>query len=123
MKIVWRNPNSIDRTSFLIVKTLAVEQPDELRVFYRSSRGSGALGTIFELLVNRNGVSRAASSKCHPFGFFFNAHTFATSVARSFTPLRARKESQLRCKGKSVVREDGCFADMEVAVESSPVPA
>jgi hypothetical protein len=60
MKIVWRNPNSIDRTSFLTVKTLAVEQPDELRVFYRSSRGPGAFGNIFELLVNRNGVSRAA---------------------------------------------------------------
>lgn len=60
MKIVWRNPNSINRTSFSIVKTLAMEQPDELRVFYRSSRGPGVLGTIFELLVNRDAVSRAA---------------------------------------------------------------
>jgi hypothetical protein len=60
MKIVWRNPNPIYRTSFSIVKTLAVEQPDELRVFYRSSRGPGALGTILELLVNREAVSRAA---------------------------------------------------------------
>ncbi len=60
MKIVWRNPNPIDRTSFSIVKTSAVEQPDELRVFYRSSRGPGALGTIFELLINRDAVSRAA---------------------------------------------------------------
>ena len=60
MKIVWRNPNLINRTSFSIVKTLAVEQPDELRVLYRSSRGPGALGTIFELLVNRDAVSRAA---------------------------------------------------------------
>jgi hypothetical protein len=60
MKIVWRNPNPIYRTSFSIVKTLAVEHPDELRVFYRSSRGQGALGSIFELLVNRDGVSRAA---------------------------------------------------------------
>lgn len=60
MNIVWRNPNSVDRRSFLIVKTLAVEHPDELRVFYRSSRGPGALGTIFELLVNRDAVSRAA---------------------------------------------------------------
>ena len=60
MKIVWRNPNLINRTSFSIVRTLAVEQPDELRVFYRSSRGPGALGTIFELLVNRDAVSRAA---------------------------------------------------------------
>jgi hypothetical protein len=50
MKIVWRNPNPIERTSFSIVKTLAVEQLDELRVFYRSSRGPGALGVIFELL-------------------------------------------------------------------------
>jgi hypothetical protein len=60
MKIVWRNPNPIYRTSFSIVKTLAVEQPDELRVFYPSSRGPGALGTILELLVNREAVSRAA---------------------------------------------------------------
>jgi len=60
MKIVWRNPNPIYCTSFSIVKTLAVEHPDESRVFYRSSRGQGALGTIFELLVNRDGVSRAA---------------------------------------------------------------
>ena len=56
MNIVWRNPNPINRTSFSIVKTLAVEHPDELRVFYRS----GALGTIFELLLNRDAVSRAA---------------------------------------------------------------
>jgi len=60
MKIVWRNPNPINRTSLSIVKTLALEQSDELRVFYRSSRGPGALGAIFELLVNRDGVSRAA---------------------------------------------------------------
>ena len=60
MKIVWRNPNLIDRTPFSIVKTLAVEQPDELRVFYCSSRGPGVLGTLFEVLVNRDAVSRAA---------------------------------------------------------------
>ena len=60
MKIVWRNINSVGRTSFSIVKTSAVEHPDELRVFYRSSRGPGALGTIFELLVNRDAVSRVA---------------------------------------------------------------
>ncbi len=60
MEIVWRNPNPIKRRSFSIVKTLAVEQPDELRVFYRSSRGLGTLGTIFELLINRDAVSRAA---------------------------------------------------------------
>jgi len=60
MKIVWRNPNRINRTSFSIVKTLVVEQPDDLQVFYRSSRGPGALGTIFELLVNRDAVSCAA---------------------------------------------------------------
>jgi hypothetical protein len=60
MKIVWRNPNLINGKSFSIVKTLAEEQPDELRVFHRSSRGPGALGTIFELLVNRDVVSRAA---------------------------------------------------------------
>jgi hypothetical protein len=33
MKIVWHNTNPINRTSFSIVKTLAVAQPDELRVF------------------------------------------------------------------------------------------
>jgi len=60
MKIVWRNPNSINRTSFSIEKTLAVEQPHELRVFYRSSRGPGALGALFELLVNRDAESRVA---------------------------------------------------------------
>jgi len=60
MKIVWRNPNPINRTPFSIVKTMAVEQPAELRVFYRSSRGPGALGTMFELLVNRDAVSHAA---------------------------------------------------------------
>jgi hypothetical protein len=41
MKIVWRNPNPINRTSFSIVKTLAVEHPDELRVFYRQFQGPG----------------------------------------------------------------------------------
>jgi hypothetical protein len=60
MKIVWRNPNSINHRSFSIVKTSAVVQPDELRVFYRSSRGVGALGTMFELLVNRDVVFRVA---------------------------------------------------------------
>jgi hypothetical protein len=49
MNIVWCNPNPINRTSLSILKKLAVEQPDELRVFYISSRGPGALGPIFEL--------------------------------------------------------------------------
>jgi hypothetical protein len=57
VKIVWRNPNLINRTSFSIMKTLAVEQRDELWVFYGSSRGPGELGAIFELLVNRDAVS------------------------------------------------------------------
>ena len=60
MKIVWRNPNPIDRTSFSIERTLAVQQPVELRVFYRSSRGPGELSTLFELLINRDAVSGAA---------------------------------------------------------------
>ena len=60
MKIVWRNPNSIDLTALLVVKTLAVEQPDGLRVFYRSCWGPGAFGTLFELLVNGDAASRAA---------------------------------------------------------------
>ena len=74
MKIVWRNPNPINRTSFSIVKTLAVEQPEELRVFYCSSRGPSALGTMFELVVHRNAlphadnpsVNHSVSSKCPP---------------------------------------------------------
>lgn len=60
MKIVWRNPNPIDRTSFSIEKTLAIEQPDGLLLFYRSSRGPEGLGTLFELFVSRNADSRAA---------------------------------------------------------------
>jgi hypothetical protein len=60
MKIVWRNPRPINRTSLSIVKTLALEHPNELRVFYRSSVGPGALGTIFELLINRDAVFGAA---------------------------------------------------------------
>jgi hypothetical protein len=62
MKIVWRNPNPINRTSFSIVKTLAVEHPGELRVFYRSSRGPGALGTLFELMVKCDAVWSAATA-------------------------------------------------------------
>jgi hypothetical protein len=60
MKIVWRNPNPINRMLFSIVKTLAVEHPGESQVFYRSSRGPGALGTMFELLINRDADWRAA---------------------------------------------------------------
>lgn len=60
MKIVWRNPNPLDPTPFSIVKTLAMEQPDTLRVFYLSSRGLEEFGTVFELLINRDVVSRAA---------------------------------------------------------------
>ena len=60
MRLVWRNPNQIDRTSFSIVKTLAIEHSGELRVFYRSSRGSGGIGVLFELRVNRNAVPHAA---------------------------------------------------------------
>jgi hypothetical protein len=60
MKIVWRNPNPINRTSFSILKALTVEHPHALRVFYRSSRGLGALGTLFEVVVNRDAVAGAA---------------------------------------------------------------
>lgn len=60
MKIVWRNPNPINPTLFSIVKTLTIEQTDTLRVFYLSSTGVGVLGTMFELLVNRDAVLRAA---------------------------------------------------------------
>lgn len=60
MRIVWHNPNRINRTSFSIVKTLAIEHSDELRVFYRSSRSPGGIGTLFELRVNRDAVPRAA---------------------------------------------------------------
>jgi hypothetical protein len=60
MKIVWRNPNPMNGTSFSILKALTVEHPDELCVFYSSFRGPDALGTLFELLVNRDAVSGAA---------------------------------------------------------------
>ena len=36
------------------------EQPDELRVSYRSCRGQGIWHHICEVLVNRDAVSRAA---------------------------------------------------------------
>ena len=35
------SPNPINRTSFSIVKTLALEQPDGVRVFYRAPRERG----------------------------------------------------------------------------------
>jgi hypothetical protein len=128
MKIVWRNPNPINRTSFSIVKTLAVEQPDESWVFYRSSRGRWALGTLFELLVNRDAVSlvRRNRSVNHLVSFerqpaahrdskivetlHSTAHrilnAFASQCGRIFHgPLRAgkgsRKESQSKCKAKA----------------------
>jgi len=128
MKIVWRNPNSIDRASFLIVKTLAVEQPDHLRVFYRSSRGPGALGTIFALLVNRDAVSlvrhnpsvnHSVSFECQPAALRDSKigetlHSTAPRILNAFAsqcgqifhgPLRvgkgSRKESQSKCKAKA----------------------
>jgi hypothetical protein len=43
LKMVWRiQIRSIVRR-FSIVKTLALEQPDEMRVFYRAPRERGAL--------------------------------------------------------------------------------
>jgi len=61
-----------------------------------------------------------------PFGFF-NAHTFATRCGQIFHAFTSQKGQQERIaieiQSKSIVREDVCFADMEVAVESSPVPA
>jgi hypothetical protein len=131
MKIAWHNPNPINRTSFSIMKTLAVEQPDELRVFYRSSRGPGgpgALATIFELLVNRDAVSllrhnpsvnHLVSFECQPAALrdskigetlHSTAHrilnAFASKCGQIFHgPLRAgkgsRKESQSKCKAKA----------------------
>ena len=49
------SPNPINRTSFSIVKTLALEQPDEMRVFYRRSKGAGALGTIYAVRMKETG--------------------------------------------------------------------
>jgi hypothetical protein len=122
MKIAWHNPNPINRRSFSIMKTLAIEQPDESRVFYRSSRGRWSLGTIFELLVNRDAVSpvrhnpsvnRLVSFECQPAAprdskigetLYSTAHrilnAFASLCSQIFHgPLRAgkgsRKESQL----------------------------
>jgi hypothetical protein len=128
MKIAWHNPNPINRTSFSITKTLAVEQPDELRVFYRSSRGPWALGTIFELLVNRDAVSLVRhnpsvnhlfSFKCQPAALRDSTigetlHSTAHRILNAFAslcgqifhgPLRAgkgsRKESPSKCKAKA----------------------
>ena len=60
MKVVWRNPNPIDRKGPSIARTASVERAGKVLVFYRSLFGLGALGTIFELLVNRPAVSHAA---------------------------------------------------------------
>ena len=46
MKIVWRNPNPINRTSFSIVKTLSVDQPDGLLMI--------PLATQHYMLLQRN---------------------------------------------------------------------
>ena len=80
MKIVWRNPNPINPRSFATVKRLAIEQPDPLRVFYLSSRDLEELGTVFELLVNRNVVSRAALSKCQPTRFVLKSPPTAPAL-------------------------------------------
>jgi hypothetical protein len=128
MEIVWRNPNPIKRRSFSIVKTLAVEQPDGSRVFYRSSRGLGALRTIFELLVNRDVVSlvrrnrsvnHLISFECQPAALrdskigetlHSTAHRILNAIASQcgqvfHGPLRAgkgsRKGSQSKCKAKA----------------------
>jgi hypothetical protein len=53
MKIVWRNPNKIVPKKVSIVRTGRLEAADQVQQFYRSSLGSGILGTEFELLVNR----------------------------------------------------------------------
>jgi hypothetical protein len=128
MKIVWRNPTLINRTSFSIVQTLAVEQRDELWVFYGSSRGPGELGTIFELLVNRDVVSlvrrnrsvnHLISFECQPAAprdskigqtLRSTAHRILNAIASQcgqifHGPLRtgkgSRKESQSKCKAKA----------------------
>jgi hypothetical protein len=58
---------------------------------------------------------------------FLNARTCATRCGQIFHAFASQTgqqaEPRSKCKGKSVVREDVCFADMEVAVESFPVPA
>lgn len=96
MKIVWRNPNPINRTSFSIVKTLAVEQPDELRVFYRSSRGPGALAPYlsYRSTVTRS-LARHDPNVNHSVSFVMPTRS-QHRAARSFTPLQARNESQSR---------------------------
>jgi len=53
MKIVWRNPNKTVSKKVSIVRTGRLEAADQVQQFYRSSLGSGILGTEFELLVNR----------------------------------------------------------------------
>lgn len=61
MKIVWRNPNPIDSKRPSIARTASVEQAGNLLVFYRSSSGLGALGTILELVVYRRTLPNASS--------------------------------------------------------------
>jgi hypothetical protein len=120
MKIVWRNPNAIDRTSFSIVKTPAAEQPDELRVFYRSSRGPEALGTIlsYSSIVTRSlardnpSVNHAITVRCRPAALpdskigetLHSSHYVLEPHHVLSRPLQAGKgieESQSRCKGKA----------------------
>jgi hypothetical protein len=69
MKIVWRNPNPIEHKGPSITRTASMEKAGKMVVFYRSSSGLGALGTIFELLVNRRAVSHAGiAESLGPFG-------------------------------------------------------
>jgi hypothetical protein len=144
MKIVWRNPNPISRTSFSIVKTLDVERPDELRMSYRSSRGPGALGTIFELRLNRDAVSpvphnpsvnHLVSLECQPAAMRDSRirEMLHSAARRSPERLRvtvqsdlsralaSRREQQeriaIKTQSRGVVRKDVCFAALEVAVE------
>jgi hypothetical protein len=60
MKIVWRSPNPIVRTEPSLARTASMEKAGKMLVFYRSSSGLGALGTMFELLVTRRAVPHAA---------------------------------------------------------------
>jgi hypothetical protein len=110
MKIVWRNPNLINRTSFSIVKTLAVEQPDELRCSIAAPRAQGHLAPYpsYSSIVTRSLV-RHDSSVHHSVSF--SMPRLRITVRPDLSPAFASQEGQqegiaIEMQRHSVVRED-----------------
>ena len=104
------------------------------------------LGTIFELLVNRDAVSlvrhnprvnHLVSFECQPAALrdskigetlHSTAHrileALRTCLSLAFASRKGQQEGiAIKMQRQSVIHEDVCFVAMEVAVESSPVPA